>query len=60
MQVIHMQEIRSSNVPVVTRTSDPNKFQARDHRSMELDSKLKYLNTANIFEIPIMANHILF
>ena len=35
----------SSNPPVVTGTiCDPNKSQARYHRSLKRDSKLKYLN----------------
>ena len=39
-----MQEIRSSNPPVVTGICDPNKYRARHHRSLELDLKLKYFN----------------
>ena len=39
-----MQEILSSNPPVVTGICDPNKSRARHHRSLELGSKLKYLN----------------
>ena len=39
-----MQEIRSSNPPVVTGIYDPNKSWARHHRSLKLGSKLKYLN----------------
>ena len=38
-----MQEIRSSNSPVITGIFDPNKFRARHYRSMKFDSKLKYL-----------------
>ena len=38
-----MQEIRSSNPPVVTGICDPNKSRARHHRSFKLGSKLKYL-----------------
>ena len=38
-----MQEIRSSNRPVDTGISDPNKFQARHYRSLRLGPKLKYL-----------------
>ena len=40
-----MQEIRSSKPPVVTGIGDPNKSQARHHRSLKLGSKLKYLST---------------
>ena len=39
-----MQEIRSSNPPVVTAICNPNKSWAWQHRSFKLDSKLKYLN----------------
>ena len=39
-----MQEILSSNPPVVTGICDPNKSRARHHRSLKLGSKLKYLN----------------
>ena len=39
-----MQEIRSSNPPVVTGICDPNKSRARHHRSLKLGLKLKYLN----------------
>ena len=39
-----MQEIRSSNPPVVAGICDPNKYRARHHRSLRLGSKLKYLN----------------
>ena len=38
-----MQEIHSSNSPVVTGICDPNKSRARHHRSLKLGSKLKYL-----------------
>ena len=38
-----MQEIRSSNPPVVTGICDPNKSRARHRRSLKLSSKLKYL-----------------
>ena len=31
--ILHMQEIHSSNFPVVTEICDPNKSQARHHRS---------------------------
>ena len=41
---IRMQEIHSSNPPVVTRICDPNNSRARHHRSLKLGSKLKYLN----------------
>ena len=39
-----MQEIRSSNPPVVTGICDPNKSRVRHHRSLKLGSKLKYLS----------------
>ena len=39
-----MQEIRSSNAPVVTGICDPNESGVRLHRSLKLGSKLKYLN----------------
>ena len=39
-----MQEIHSSNPPVVTGICDPNKSQAQQHRSLKLGSKLKYFN----------------
>ena len=35
-----MQEIRSSNPPVVTGICDPNKSRARNHRSLKLASKI--------------------
>ena len=38
-----MQEIHSSNPPVVTGISDPNKSWAPHHRSLNFGSKLKYL-----------------
>ena len=39
-----MQEVHSSNPPVVTEICDPSKSRVRHHRSLKLDSKLKYLN----------------
>ena len=42
--MLRAQKIRSSNTPVVTGICDPNKSRARDHRSLKLGSKLKYLN----------------
>ena len=39
-----MQEIYSSNPPVVTGICDSHKSQARHHRSLKLGSKLKYLD----------------
>ena len=44
-----MQEIRSSNPPVITAICDPNKSQARHHRSFKFGSKLKYLNRAQYY-----------
>ena len=38
-----MQEIYSSNPLVVTGICDPNKSQARNHRSLKLGLKLEYL-----------------
>ena len=35
-----MQEIRSSNPPVVTGICDPNKSRVRNHRSLKLASKI--------------------
>ena len=40
-----MQEICSSNPPVVTGICDPNKSGAQDHHSLKLGLKLKYLKT---------------
>ena len=40
-----MQEIRTSNPPVVTRIYNLNVSRARYHPSLKLDSKLKYLNS---------------
>ena len=37
-----MQEIRSSNPPVVAGICDPNKSRTRYHHSLKLGSKLKY------------------
>ena len=42
-QIPQMQEIHSSNPPVVTGVFDSNKSRARHHRSLKLGSKLKYL-----------------
>ena len=39
-----MQEVHSSNPPVVTEICDPSKSRVRHHRSLKLDSNLKYLN----------------
>ena len=44
-----MQEIRSSNSPVVAGICDPNKSRARHHHSLKLGSKLKYLNYCYVF-----------
>ena len=38
-----MQEIRSSNLPIITGICDPNKARARHHRSLKFGPKLKYL-----------------
>ena len=42
-----MQKIRSSNPPVVAGICNPNKSQARHHRSLKHGSKLKYLNISH-------------
>ena len=42
-----MQEVPISNPPVVTKICDLNKSRGRQHRSLKLDSKLKYLNKKN-------------
>ena len=39
-----MQEIRSSNPPMVTEICDPSKSRARHHLSLKIGPKLKYLN----------------
>ena len=41
-----MQEIRSSNHPVVTEICDTKKPQAPHHHSLKLGLKLNYLNIA--------------
>ena len=45
-----MQEIRSSDPPVVIAICDSNKSQARQHCSLKLVSTLKYLNLDFYFE----------
>ena len=42
-----MQEIRSSNPPVVTGICDPSKSRAQHHGSLKLGSKLNYLKNYN-------------
>ena len=44
-----MQEIRSSNPPVVAEICDWNKSWAQHHRSLKLGSKLKYLDIELFF-----------
>ena len=48
MNLLHtiscMQEIRSSNLKLITGICDPNKFRVRHDRSLKLDWKLQYLN----------------
>ena len=48
-QLLHMQEIRGSNPPVVTGICDPNESRARDHPSfkstLSFRSKLPCLGT---------------
>ena len=38
-----MQEVHNSNPPVATGICHPSKSRAQHHRSLKLDSKLKYL-----------------
>ena len=45
-----MQEIRSSNPPVVTGIFDPNKSRARHHRRIKLDVK-RYLSVDAITKL---------
>ena len=52
-----MQEIRSSNPPVVTGICDRNKSRARHYCSLKLGSKLNYLNKIYYFFIDV-AHHI--
>ena len=40
-----MQDIRSSDPPVVTGICDLNKSRARHHHNLKLGSKLRYLNS---------------
>ena len=44
-----MQEIHSSNPPVLTEIFDPNKYGARYQHSLKLESKLKYLKKIQTF-----------
>ena len=48
-----MQEICSSNPPVVTRICGPNKSRARHHRSFKLGWKLKYLIIRSMIKPPL-------
>ena len=54
-----MQEIGSSNPPVVTGSCDPNKYRARLYRSLKLGSKLKYLNKKSLQPIDLGNNKFL-
>ena len=45
-----MQQIRSSNPPVITGICDPNKSRARHRCSLRLSSKLKYLDIQECIE----------
>ena len=51
-----MQEICSSNPPVVTGICDPNKSQAQHHHSLKLGSKLKYLKIQLTMAINFMSS----
>ena len=50
-----MQEIRSSNLPVVTEICDSNKSRVWQHYSLKLGSKLKYLKkeSFSLFKKPL-------
>ena len=52
-----MQEIRSSNPPVVTEICDPNKSRARHHHSLKIGSKLKYIKISRTNEIRYVSWH---
>ena len=49
-----MQEICSSNPPVVTGIRDPNKSRARHNLSLKLDSELKYFNINHCNKLNIL------
>ena len=51
-----MQELRSSNPPVVTGICDPNKSRTRHHRSLKLGSKLKHLEVEVEVEVEVEAS----
>ena len=50
-----MQEIRSSNPPMVTGICDPNKSRPRRHRSLKLGSKLNYVNIDQLLQCRIQS-----
>ena len=51
-----MHEIHSSKPPVVTGICDPNKSRARNHHSLKLGLKLKYLNEFSIYFLDTRSN----
>ena len=52
-----MQEICSSDPPVVTGICDPNKSRTQHHLSLKLDSELKYFNINHCNRINILNKH---
>ena len=52
-----MQEIRSSNSPVVTAICDPNKSRAWHHSSLKPGSKIKYLNIDQLLNVILKASY---
>ena len=52
-----MQEICSSNPPVVTGICDPNKSRAQHHLILKLDSELKYFNINHSNRLNILNKH---
>ena len=52
-----MQEICSSDPPVVTGICDPNKSRAQHHLSLKLDSELKYFNINHCNRLNILNKH---
>ena len=53
-----MQEICSSKPPVITGICDPNKSQARHHRSLKIGSKLTYITIYFIFCLCVLFQHL--
>ena len=52
-----MQEICSSDPPVVTGICDPNKSRTQHHLSLKLDSELKYFNINHCNRHNILNKH---